>query len=297
MPERKPPTRDGVTASTVAFQPGGWPTVLDFLAERLPMVDRAGWAQRLQEGEVLNEQGQAIGLHQAYVPRGKAYYFRHMAQETPIPFEARVLYQSEHFVVADKPHFLPVVPTGPYVQETLLVRLRRQLGLDQLTPMHRIDRDTAGLVLLTCEPRYRHVYQALFRDRQVLKRYEAIAPWRPDLSWPRVLRNRLVAGDSFLTMREGEGEPNAETRIEVLAVRGAWAHYGLTPVSGVKHQLRAHMAGLGCPIRNDPIYPVLQADGPQDYSKPLQLLARGIAFVDPLTGVSHQFESQRQLAW
>jgi tRNA pseudouridine32 synthase/23S rRNA pseudouridine746 synthase len=218
-----------------------------------------------------------------------------VAREPAIPFEAAVLYQDDYLVVADKPHFLPVTPSGRYVQQTLLVRLRRALGIDTLTPAHRIDRETAGLVLFTVQPHTRNLYQTLFRDRSVRKEYEAIAPHRADLALPLRYRSRLVeSAPAFMQMREEAGEANAETLVSLIEKKDKLARYALQPVTGQKHQLRAHMAALGIPIVNDRIYPHLYPDEgeQQDYSRPLQLLAKRICFTDPLSGEERVFESR-----
>ncbi len=295
----KLPTRDGVGPSCVALPPGPWPALIDFLAERFPAVGRATWLARLQGGEVFDDAGRAVSAAAVYRPHTRLYYYRSLPPEPRIPFDEVVLYQDELLVVADKPHFLPVSPSGRYVQETLLVRLKRRLGIDTLVPMHRLDRETAGLVLFTVQPATRGAYQALFRERRVLKRYEAIAPHRPDWRLPCVHRSRLGSTDAFMRMQESPGEPNSETAIERLAVQGAWARYALRPTTGLKHQLRVHMAALGVPIRHDLIYPSLQpeavADGRQAYPPPLQLLAQAIEFTDPVTGQLRAFESPRQL--
>jgi tRNA pseudouridine32 synthase / 23S rRNA pseudouridine746 synthase len=207
-----------------------------------------------------------------------------------------VLFQDELLVVADKPHFLPVIPSGRYLQETLLVRLRRKLGLETLAPIHRIDRETAGLVVFTIQPGTRKSYQDLFLQKSVLKRYEANAPWRPDLQFPLTYRSRLEDhGEHFMQVREISGNPNSETHFEVLKVSGESARYRLTPVTGRKHQLRAHCAALGFPIHHDRIYPKLFAENTDDYAKPLQLLAKSLEFVDPLTGKKRCFTSARSL--
>jgi tRNA pseudouridine32 synthase/23S rRNA pseudouridine746 synthase len=166
-------------------------------------------------------------------------------------------------------------------------------------PLHRIDRDTAGLVLFSVQPATRDQYAALFRQRVVVKRYEAIAPLRADLLLPMRHRSRLEQSESFMQMREVAGTPNTETGIELLEVKESLARYRLSPVTGKKHQLRAHMAALGIPILNDRLYPLLvpASDNEPDYSKPLQLLAKSLAFVDPLSGQQRQFESRQQLLW
>jgi len=206
-----------------------------------------------------------------------------------------VLFQDAHLVVADKPHFLPVVPSGHYLQETLLLRLKKRLGLPDLVPLHRIDRDTAGLVLFSVQPQSRGAYSALFSQCRIRKTYEAVAPWHDDLPLPLTRTSRIVEAGHFMLQHEASGEPNAITQIELIARRGALAHYRLRPVTGKRHQLRVHMAALGLPIVGDGLYPTLTPEGQVDYANPLQLLARSIEFVDPMTGAPRCYESRRQL--
>ena len=299
------PMRDGVSASCVALPAGHWPTVLDFLAARFERIPRAEWLGRMQAGDVIDEQGQAVAADQAYPAYtrlyARLYYYRALPPELPVPFEAAVLYQDAHLLVADKPHFLPVVPSGRYLQETLLVRLKRLTGLADLVPVHRIDRDTAGLVLFSVNPATRGAYVALFRERQVVKQYEAIAPWREGLTLPFTHRSRLVDGASFMTVEEVPGTANTETRIELIERYRAWARYRLSPLTGYRHQLRVHMNALGMPILNDLIYPVLAPECPPgvspDFERPLQLLARLLAFTDPVTGEARAFETRMRLGY
>lgn len=226
----------------------------------------------------------------------RLYYYREVESEPAIPFEETVLHRDEHLLVVDKPRFLPVVPAGRFLQETLLARLKRRLGLELLVPIHRLDRETAGLVLFSTRPETRAAYHALFERREVRKTYLALAPWRPELSFPLVRRSRLVEGEPFFRMRETAGEPSAETRIDVLEVRGDDALYRLTPLTGRKHQLRVHMAALGIPIYDDRLYPGPADIAPDDHSRPLRLLAQTLAFADPLTGAPRSFTSRRALS-
>ncbi len=301
-PARIPlPTRDGVSASTVATPSGPWSTVLDFLAERIPAVSRQDWARRMGQGEVLDAQGQPVPPDARFRPQTRLHYWRSLPFEHPVPFEEAIVFQDEWLVVADKPHFLPVTPKGRYIQETLLVRLKRRTGIDTLAPMHRIDRETAGLVVFVIQPHTRHAYQSLLRDHQIDKVYEAIAAWRPELNWPLRRLSRLQESEAhFMAMQEVEGAPNADTLIEPIELLGdAWARYRLSPRTGQKHQLRAHLCALGMPILNDQIYPELlpapAAHEAPDFSRPLQLLARSLRFTDPITGQQREFHSQRRL--
>jgi tRNA pseudouridine32 synthase/23S rRNA pseudouridine746 synthase len=286
------PTRHGVSPSCVGLPAGEWPTFTDFLVERFPAISRQTWLERMAASLVADEFGGMVTAQRPYRGHMRLYYYRALPAEPRIPFEAAVLFQDDHLVVADKPHFLPVTPSGHYLQETLLVRLKNQLGIDSLIPIHRIDRETAGLVLFSVRPAERDAYQALFRRHEVVKHYEAIAPWRPELRFPLRRQTRIVEDEPFFRQREAPGEANSETLIDVLQVRGDEALYALSPVTGKKHQLRVHMNALGLPIRNDRMYPPVEVTPDDDYAQPLQLLAKSIAFADPLTGGMRRFESR-----
>ena len=286
--------------STLHLPQGDWCTVLDCLCDHFPAIDRATWLDRFARGRVLGADGQALEVTCAYQPGLRIHYFREVLGEQPIPFEERILHHDEHLLVADKPHFLPVMPSGGYVNETLLARLSKRVGNPDLVPIHRIDRLTAGLVLFSTNPASRGAYQALFRERRIDKCYEAICPALPQLEFPRVERLHMVEGEPFFLMRQGDGEPNSETRIEVLEKRADLWRYALHPVTGRKHQLRLQMATLGAGICNDPFYPELIERARRDrddYARPLKLLARGLAFDDPLSGAPRRFESELSLDW
>ena len=293
-----PPMRDGVGPSCVVLPSQGGGSMLDFLAQRLPAVSREDWQERMQAGDVVDEHGVVVAPGRVFEPGLRLYYYRSLPSEPVLPFEETVLYQDEHLIVADKPHFMSVTPSGRYLHNTLLVRLKRKLGLAELSPLHRIDRDTAGLVMLSVQRGTRGAYQGLFRDRSMVKHYDAVAPWRPDVAFPRDHASRLEESPQFFRMHEVPGEPNSHTRMAVQAVSrdGRWALYRLSPTSGKRHQLRVHMAALGLPLRNDPFYPVVNDPPEGDFSRPLQLLARSLEFTDPLTGARRVFESAQRLS-
>lgn len=269
--------------------------MLDGLCARFPQIGRARWLDRFARGRVLDSAQQPLPADAPYRVGATLHYFREVTEEPRIPFEETILHVDEHLVVADKPHFLPVAPAGVHVRETLLTRLVERLGNRDLVPLHRIDRGTAGLVLFSANKASRDAYQALFRERRIEKHYQAVAPALPGLGFPLLRESRIVKSEPFFRMREEEGEANSRTRIEVLSSDGEWWRYALFPISGRKHQLRVHMAGLGAPIRHDPYYPDLADQAPDDYRRPLQLLARGLSFVDPLSGLQRTFESLRVL--
>jgi tRNA pseudouridine32 synthase / 23S rRNA pseudouridine746 synthase len=282
------PLRQGVAASAVFCPPGPWVSVADFLAERLPRVH--DWPERLARGDVVCDDGQPVAA--TYQPNRRIYYWRFLATEPDVPGIERIVFRDDHLLVADKPHFLPVTPSGIYARQTLMARLRHSTGLADLIPVHRLDRETAGLVVFSVRPQDRDAYHRLFRERIVDKVYDAIAPWREG-PWPRVVRHRLEEPDTeqFLQMQVVDGEPNAETRIDLVErLPGHLARYELRPRTGARHQLRAQMNALGLPIVGDRVYPVLQPhENPPRFDAPLQLIAREIAFTDPITGVLRQF--------
>ena len=291
--------RDGVTASCVALPHGPWQRVVDFLSERLPKVSRDDWLDRMARAEVFDADGQALAPHAPYRAQTRVYYYRQLAQEAPLAETEQVLFADAHLVVADKPPFMAVTPKGRYVHTSLLVRLRQRLQLPELSPLHRIDRETSGLVLFAVRAQDRHAYQRLFALRQVHKTYHAIAPVRDGLALPRVHRSRIASQGDFFVSHEVPGEPNSETHIALLARCGARGLYALSPVTGQRHQLRVHLRSLGIPIEGDRFYPQVRhgPDAADDGAQPLQLLAQSLRFVDPLTGEERHFESQRRLPW
>jgi tRNA pseudouridine32 synthase/23S rRNA pseudouridine746 synthase len=297
--QNRPPTRNGVGASCVSLPAGQWPNLLDFLTERFPAITRQTWLARMARGDVITERGEPVTPERAnqppYPAHQRLFYYREVSNEPHIPFEEVVLFEDAHLLVVDKPHFLPVVPSGGYLTETVLVRLKDKLGLDDLVPIHRIDRDTAGLVMFSKQPATRAAYCALFSQHAVRKTYEAIAPWRADLVFPLTRQSRIKEAGHFMLQHEVDGPVNAITHIDVLEVRGDLARYQLKPVTGQRHQLRVHMLGLGLPLRNDGLYPTLTPEGSVDYAKPLQLLAKELDFVDPVNGVARRFVSARTL--
>ena len=291
---------EGISSSRVYLPAGqSHPNLLHFFVTQFSHVTLAEWKSRFEEGMILDLDGNALSETDTYRPNEHLIYFRRLAREPEIPFEEKIIFQDDHILVADKPHFLPVTPSGLYLHQTLLNRLKKKTQIQTLSPIHRIDRDTAGLVIFSINTSERAQYQNLFRDRVVMKLYEAIAPYSEDLSkkLPLTYRSRLEESEHFLQMQEVKGEANTDTRIEIIEESEPWARYRLIPGSGKKHQLRAHLNALGVPIKNDQIYPVLTPyqEYELDFTKPLQLLAKTISFKDPLTGEYREFCSGQEL--
>lgn len=289
------PLVDGVAPSRQTLPAGHWATVLDFLAERHPVVGADAWVARMCAGRVVDETGRRVNPESPYRAGACVYYYREPAEETRVPFEEGILHLDEQLLVADKPHFLAVAPAGRFLRETLLVRLKRRTGIDTLVPVHRIDRETAGVVVFSVNPSTRGAYASLFQRREVLKVYEALSASRPALDFPVTRRSRIVAGEPFFRMKEMEGEPNSETRVDVLGSRDEGTLYEARPLTGRKHQVRLHLAALGMPVLNDRLYPEALPVAPDEFSAPLKLLARSVSFRDPLNGRVHYFKSEREL--
>jgi tRNA pseudouridine32 synthase/23S rRNA pseudouridine746 synthase len=272
--------------------------VFDFLLERMPDISRDEWLHRFAHDLVLNEAAKPVSATQTYTPHTKLYYYRHIANEPVLPATASIVFEDEHLIVADKPHFMPVTPAGRYVQQSLLVQLKHLTGNDDLVPLHRIDRETAGLVMFGKRLQDRDANHALFRNKAMHKVYEAVAAYNPALELPRAHISRLQPDQLFFKTQEVAGEPNSETRISLLKVEASRALYQLEPISGKRHQLRVHMMALGLPLEGDQFYPtVLRGpDALEDFNNPLQLLAKTVAFTDPVTGEDREFHSALRLS-
>lgn len=277
--------------------------LIDFFAQHFCHIDKAIWQQRFEQGLIHTQTGEVLAINTPYQAGQTVLYYRQVDNEPIIPFEPTILYLDDHLLVVDKPHFLPVIPTGEYVSQTLLAKLRLHpqlqtvphLNVMDISPIHRLDKDTAGVMLLTVNPATRSAYQGLFEKKQVKKVYEAIAPTRTDLAYPLTVESRLVRGEAFFLTQTVAGEPNSKTTVELVQHLGEISLYRLTPLTGKKHQLRVHMASLNMPLVNDNFYPVAQPKGTTDFNKPLKLLAKSITFIDPLTQQFRQFDSQFSL--
>ena len=292
------PTRDGVAPSYLWLTETRAGGMLRFLVERFPDVSEAAWVARLARGEIVDATGVPLNADSQVRQGMRIWYYRELEQpETPIPFQERVLFQDQHLLVADKPHFLPTIPTGRFLKETLLVRLKRAHDLPHLVPIHRLDRETAGVVIFSHNPDSRGAYQSMFQKRVVKKTYEALAGVMAGRTFPFTYRSRMQDAAQFFVSEEVAGEPNSETLIELLEQRGNVARYRLHPHTGRKHQLRLHLSKLGAPILNDAFYPVALPCKGDDFASPLQLLARSIAFDDPHTGRPRSFDSALTLDW
>lgn len=275
-----------------------FPSILTFLSGRFPAISRATWERRISEGKLFDDASNPVTLDTGYTPRKRIFYFREVKTEPVIPFAEKILFRNDELLVACKPHFLPVTPGGRYVEECLLNRLRRSTGIEELAPLHRIDRETAGIVMFSVNKRTRGLYGELFMNGKVEKGYQALSacpPTQQTASWD--VENRLERGDPWFRMNTVPGRVNARSTINLLEVKGGLARFGLQPLTGKTHQLRIHMSGLGFGILNDRYYPELQPESEDNFDAPLQLVAKSVRFRDPLIGKTREFISERTLLW
>ncbi|WP_410471961.1 pseudouridine synthase [Faucicola mancuniensis] len=279
-------------------------TLLDFFCQHFSHIGADEWQNRFDKGLIFNQNNQQLSANMPYLAGQTLCYYRDVGDEPVIAEREKILWVDEHLIVVDKPYFLPVIPTGRFVKQTLLTRLRlnpdvQGFGIDvnveNISPIHRLDKDTAGVMLFSHNPTTRSFYQQLFEKKQVQKMYEAIAKTRQDLIYPYEIRSKLVRGDDFFLTKTVAGEPNAITTIHLVenltGDLAGFSRYHLYPLTGKKHQLRVHMLSLGMPLLNDNLYPVVAKQGDSDFSKPLKLLAKHIAFTDPISGQARTFYS------
>ncbi|GAA0780665.1 MULTISPECIES: pseudouridine synthase [Pseudomonadati] len=263
-------------------------TVLDFLIAKFEQIPADVWLERIKQGKVHWQNGQLISAQTPYEATQRVYYFREVSIEKKVPFTEEILYQDDHKIIAYKPHFLPVTPGGDYVNECLVHRLRLRTGIDTIAPAHRLDKDTAGVMLMTVNPDTRHAYHQLFLDGRIKKTYQAVARLNKSVasqalpqSW--TVKNRLQRGVPSFTMQVVDGVSNSHSEIKLLEIHNNLGLFELEPVTGKTHQLRVHMQSLGMPILHDRFYPALQPKGDDNYQQPLQLLAKRLQFIDPIS--------------
>ncbi|MGE0218972.1 pseudouridine synthase [Mycolicibacterium sp.] len=252
---------------------------------------RWGSGAKVLAGEVFRADGTVVDAATVLPAGAVVYLYRELPNEVVVPFDVPILHRDNDIVVVDKPHFLATMPRGRHVAQTVVVRLRRELDLPELSPAHRLDRLTAGVLVCTVRRDVRAAYQTMFAQGRVHKTYLAHAGVDPELTFPMTVRSRIVKRRGCLQALQEPGESNAETVIEHLGN----GRYRLTPRTGRTHQLRVHMSSLGLPITGDPLYPEVVDVAVDDFSTPLRLLAHSLEFPDPISGARRRFVSAREL--
>ncbi|CAI9409498.1 hypothetical protein AESSP_02246 [Aestuariimicrobium sp. T2.26MG-19.2B] len=296
MPRSPLAQRFGLEAAWLRTEPGHWTTLREFLVDRLPKMSPARIDELFADGVWCDEQGRPYPADEPYAPHRFVWFHRDLPDEVEVPFEIGVVHEDERILVVDKPHFLASIPRGQHIQQSVVVKLRRRFDLPELGPAHRLDRATAGLLLLVKERRFRGAYQQVFAHRGVGKRYLAVAAHRPDLELPLDVVSHIAKDVGTVQAYEVAGAaPNAHTTIERVCDDGRLAGYRLTPHTGRTHQLRLHLSGLGLPIVNDPLYPRAREIDLGDFRHPLQLLSSELWFDDPVDDTPRHFHSALQL--
>ena len=271
-------------------------TILDFLARHFPHIERKIWSERIDSGLVCDSDGNPISCDRTYRAGMRLSYFREVPDEIKIPFEEIILFQNRHFVAVCKPHFLPVQPSGPYVRECLLNRLIKSLGNENLVPLHRIDRETAGIILFSADRDSRNAYHQMFRSGQVKKIYEAIGTKPSDNNaeeW--LIENRIEESEDWPLTKNSDGPINARSLIKKIGQKDDLIKFRIEPYTGKGHQIRLHLEVIGSHIVNDRYHPELRPEQPGNFENPLQLIARELEFVDPISGERLVFKSERKL--
>ncbi len=273
---------------------GAWPTMGDWLHHKLaPRVDVA---RLLAVERFVYADARPVRDQDPCAPHTFVWFHRDLRDEPEVPGSLPVIHRDERLVVVDKPAFLSAIPRGDHVVQSVVVRLRAELGLPELSTLHRLDRVTSGVLMLATERRWRAPYQQLFERSLVRKTYRALAPWRADLELPVTVRNHIAKERGAWRAEVVPDAPvNAETFVDVESRDGELAVYRLSPRTGRTHQLRLHLYGLGIPIVDDPLYPVVRDVSVDDFSRPLQLLASELSFTDPVDSTERRFESVREL--
>ncbi|WP_244080888.1 pseudouridine synthase [Corynebacterium striatum] len=273
---------------------------------RHPDDNAAALQARFDAGEVVLRDQTVLKPSTLLTKDQDVFFYRIPAPEEPVPYDIPILFEDKHLLVVDKPPFMATMPRAKHIVQSATVQMRRITGIDDLSPAHRLDRLTSGILVFTKTKEIRGAYQTLFAERRVHKTYEAIAPLS-DVPVGAMWESRIEKTPGEIQGRLVAGEPNAFTEVAGVnpvdnepyeAIHGPQpplAKYTLKPKTGKTHQLRLHMWDAGVPILGDPVYPVTFPADAEDMRVPMHLTATRIEFIDPLIGKPREFVSNLPL--
>jgi len=173
-------------------------TIFEYLLARFPQVNAAIWRERVSRGLIMLSDGTALEENSPYRHGMTVFYRKEVPSEPPLLEEPLIVYRDDEILVADKPHGMPVTPSGEHIGRSLFVRLQRITGLPDLAPIHRLDRDTAGLLLFTIKADARAHYHRLFAEGRIEREYLAVAHVDAPLQrthWR--IENRIEVGEPW----------------------------------------------------------------------------------------------------
>ncbi|MDO5061332.1 MAG: pseudouridine synthase [Actinomycetaceae bacterium] len=291
-------------------------TLGEWILKNIPAINHAQLTAFFESAAIVDAWGNPLQWETpANALENPIYLYRPGADETATPITLEKIYQGDGWLVIYKPKGLATMPRGSYVVRSATIALRRQENNADLTPAHRLDRATSGLLLFTEKPQLRRLYQEMFQNRQVEKTYLATAPaidfstLEPEAlaatqlikvtkeppekpGWVKV-ESRIEKVEGVMSAQHVAGTPNAVTYLRPSAMRQVageeFCDYEVQPQTGKTHQIRLHFAALGIPLVGDPLYGGFNAarygkDQVPQGNSPLHLEAVGLQFHDPQTG-------------
>ena len=255
--------------------------LLEFLLAALAPMNRTRVKQLLRSGRVCVNGAPTTRHDHAVRPADQVAIAREAPPPSPTASGLTIVHEDAHVVVTDKPSGLLSVATEEEKLDTAFVRLSAYLqarSAGRPFVVHRLDRDTSGLLLFARSAEAREQLQQGWED--ITKTYLAVVEGRPE-SPEGAVENYLTEGRDLRVRASNRPGPEAKRASSRYKVRATRAGYSLVEVeigTGRKHQIRVHMAGLGCPVAGDKMYGAIS-----DPVRRLCLHAWRLSFDHPFT--------------